>query len=123
MEPGADFLQEKMAGLGLEVSVDKVGNVYGRLSGRDPQQKVILTGSHIDTVVNGGKYDGAYGIAAAMIALQDLQRNFGQPQRTLEVVSFVKKRGADFRLLIGVRAMSRKGMTEARPRPVWMQRA
>ncbi|MEC0130110.1 MULTISPECIES: Zn-dependent hydrolase [Paenibacillus] len=92
------FLQEKMAGLGLEVSVDKVGNVYGRLSGRDPQQKVILTGSHIDTVVNGGKYDGAYGIAAAMIALQDLQRNFGQPQRTLEVVSFCEEEGSRFPL-------------------------
>ncbi|MEK4036585.1 Zn-dependent hydrolase [Paenibacillus sp. FSL L8-0493] len=92
------FLQEKMSGLGLEVSVDKVGNVYGRLSGRDPQQKVILTGSHIDTVVNGGKYDGAYGIAAAMIALQDLQRNFGQPQRTLEVVSFCEEEGSRFPL-------------------------
>ncbi|MGE7612040.1 M20 family metallo-hydrolase [Paenibacillus sp. NPDC101420] len=92
------FLQEKMAGLGLEVSIDKVGNVYGRLSGRDPQQKVILTGSHIDTVVNGGKYDGAYGIAAAMIALQDLQRNFGQPQRTLEVVSFCEEEGSRFPL-------------------------
>ncbi|WP_339811583.1 Zn-dependent hydrolase [Paenibacillus sp. FSL R7-0189] len=92
------FLQEKMAGLGLEVSVDKVGNVYGRLSGRDPQQKVILTGSHIDTVVNGGKYDGAYGIAAAMIAFQDLQRNFGQPQRTLEVVSFCEEEGSRFPL-------------------------
>ncbi|OMC94153.1 Zn-dependent hydrolase [Paenibacillus sp. FSL R5-0636] len=92
------FLQKKMAGLGLEVSVDKVGNVYGRLSGRDPQQKVILTGSHIDTVVNGGKYDGAYGIAAAMTALQDLQRNFGQPQRTLEVVSFCEEEGSRFPL-------------------------
>lgn len=92
------FLQEKMAGLGLEVSVDKVGNVYGRMSGRNPQQKVILTGSHIDTVVNGGKYDGAYGIAAAMIALQDLQRNFGQPQRTLEVVSFCEEEGSRFPL-------------------------
>lgn len=98
MEPGADFLQEKMAGLGLEVSIDKVGNVYGRLSGCNPQQKVILTGSHIDTVVNGGKYDGAYGIAAAMIALQDLQRNFGQPQRTLEVVSFCEEEGSRFPL-------------------------
>ncbi|OMD95657.1 Zn-dependent hydrolase [Paenibacillus odorifer] len=92
------FLQEKMAGLGLEVSIDKVGNVYGRLSGCNPQQKIILTGSHIDTVVNGGKYDGAYGIAAAMIALQDLQRNFGQPQRTLEVVSFCEEEGSRFPL-------------------------
>lgn len=92
------FLQEKMAGFGLKVTTDTVGNVYGRLSGRELEQKVILTGSHIDTVVNGGKYDGAYGIAAAMLALHDLQKNFGQPKRTLEVVSFCEEEGSRFPL-------------------------
>lgn len=92
------FVQSKMASLGLEVTVDKVGNVYGRLEGIHPEQQVILTGSHIDTVVNGGKYDGAYGIAAAMIALHDLQRTYGQPKRTLEVVSFCEEEGSRFPL-------------------------
>lgn len=92
------FLQQKMAECGLKVTTDKVGNVYGRLCGRSPEQKVILTGSHIDTVVNGGKYDGAYGIAAAMLALQDLQMNYGQPKRTLEVVSFCEEEGSRFPL-------------------------
>ncbi|WP_339289733.1 Zn-dependent hydrolase [Paenibacillus sp. FSL E2-0201] len=92
------FLQQKMVGFGLKVTTDKVGNVYGRLCGRSPEEKVILTGSHIDTVVNGGKYDGAYGIAAAMVALQDLQMNYGQPKRTLEVVSFCEEEGSRFPL-------------------------
>lgn len=92
------LLQEKMAGFGLEVTADKVGNVYGRLSGLHSDQKVILTGSHIDTVVNGGKYDGAYGIAAAVAALYHLQMTFGQPQRTLEVVSFCEEEGSRFPL-------------------------
>ena len=92
------FLQEKMAGLGLTVTADRVGNVYGRLSGSNPDRKVILTGSHIDTVVNGGKYDGAYGIAAAVAALYYLQMTFGQPQRTLEVVSFCEEEGSRFPL-------------------------
>lgn len=92
------FVQKKMAGFGLEVTADKVGNVYGRLGGIHPEQQVILTGSHIDTVVNGGKYDGAYGIAAAMIALHDLQMTYGQPKRTLEVVSFCEEEGSRFPL-------------------------
>ncbi len=92
------FVQEKMAGFGLEVTVDRVGNVYGRLTGRNPEKKVILTGSHIDTVMNGGKYDGAYGIAAAVIALHYLEQTFGQPQRTLEVVSFCEEEGSRFPL-------------------------
>ncbi|MEK5253162.1 M20 family metallo-hydrolase [Paenibacillus sp. FSL F4-0125] len=92
------FLQQKMVDFGLKVTTDKVGNVYGRLCGRSSEEKVILTGSHIDTVVNGGKYDGAYGIAAAMVALQDLQMNYGQPKRTLEVVSFCEEEGSRFPL-------------------------
>lgn len=92
------FVQSKMASLGLKVTADKVGNVYGRLEGIHPEQQVILTGSHIDTVVNGGKYDGTYGIVAAMIALHDLQRTYGQPKRTLEVVSFCEEEGSRFPL-------------------------
>ncbi|WP_379148094.1 Zn-dependent hydrolase [Paenibacillus sp. sgz500992] len=92
------FLQERMAGMGLAVRTDRVGNVYGRLGGSQPDSKVILTGSHIDTVLNGGKYDGAYGIAAAMTALNYLQQTFGQPLRTLEVVSFSEEEGSRFPL-------------------------
>ena len=92
------FLQEKMADLGLKVTVDKVGNVYGRLIGQNPEDQVILTGSHVDTVINGGKYDGAYGIVAAMCAIQYLKQTFGQPIRTLEVVSFCEEEGSRFPL-------------------------
>lgn len=92
------FLQERMAELGLEVRMDQVGNVYGRLTGSEPDGKVILTGSHIDTVVNGGRYDGAYGVAAAVTALHYLRMAFGQPLRTLEVVSFCEEEGSRFPL-------------------------
>ncbi|AOZ94718.1 allantoate amidohydrolase [Paenibacillus crassostreae] len=92
------FIQERMIGFGLDVTVDQVGNVYGRLQGANPEDKVILTGSHIDTVVNGGKYDGAYGIAAAVTAIHYLQQTFGHPLRTLEVVSFCEEEGSRFPL-------------------------
>ncbi|OKP89439.1 M20 family metallo-hydrolase [Paenibacillus sp. P32E] len=92
------FLQEKMAGLGLEVHTDPVGNVFGRLSGSQDSDKVILTGSHIDTVVNGGKYDGAYGVAAAVTAMHYLAETFGPPLRTLEVAAFCEEEGSRFPL-------------------------
>lgn len=92
------FLQERMAGLGLEVRMDQVGNVYGTLAGSQVSDKVILTGSHIDTVVNGGRYDGAYGVAAAVTALHYLLETFGPPLRTLAVVSFCEEEGSRFPL-------------------------
>ncbi|QSF46144.1 allantoate deiminase [Paenibacillus tianjinensis] len=90
------FLQERMAALGMEVRRDEVGNVYGRFTGSQTADKVILTGSHIDTVLNGGKYDGAYGIAAAVTALHYLQQTFGQPLRTVEAVAFCEEEGSRF---------------------------
>lgn len=92
------FLQERMAGLGLEVRMDQVGNVYGTLAGSQVSDKIILTGSHIDTVVNGGRYDGAYGVAAAVTALHYLLETFGPPLRTLAVVSFCEEEGSRFPL-------------------------
>ncbi|WNS40882.1 Zn-dependent hydrolase [Paenibacillus sp. MMS20-IR301] len=94
------FLQQRMKSLGLEVRQDRVGNIYGRLSGSGAAaaEQVILTGSHIDTVVNGGRYDGAYGIAAAVTVLHYLQQTFGRPLRSLEVVSFSEEEGSRFPL-------------------------
>lgn len=92
------FLQERMAALGMEVRCDEVGNVYGRFTGSHTADKVILTGSHIDTVLNGGKYDGAYGVAAAVIALHYLRQTFGQPLRTVEAVAFCEEEGSRFPL-------------------------
>ncbi|AIQ45664.1 allantoate amidohydrolase [Paenibacillus sp. FSL R7-0273] len=92
------FLQERMAALGMKVRTDGVGNVYGRITGSQPAAKVILTGSHMDTVLNGGKYDGAYGIAAAVTALHYLRQHFGQPLRTVEAVAFCEEEGSRFPL-------------------------
>ncbi|SFI35820.1 allantoate deiminase [Paenibacillus sp. UNC496MF] len=83
---------------GLEVAVDAVGNVFGRLAGTDPTAPAVLTGSHVDTVRSGGGYDGALGIAAGIAALARLKAERGQPRRTLEVVSFCEEEGSRFPL-------------------------
>ncbi len=81
---------------GLEAKFDAVGNLYGRLEGKQYPHEVIMSGSHIDTVVNGGNLDGQYGILAPFLALQYLQETYGQPLRSLEVVSLAEEEGSRF---------------------------
>lgn len=92
------YLAGQMAEAGLETRFDAVGNLYGRLPGTEPGAKAVLTGSHIDTVRSGGKYDGAYGIVAGLAALAYLKRMYGPPKRPLEVVSFCEEEGSRFPL-------------------------
>ncbi len=80
---------------GLMVSQDAVGNVWARLEGSEPGPS-IATGSHIDSQVPGGRYDGVLGAIAAVIALRTLKERFGSPRRTLEAVSFCEEEGSRF---------------------------
>ncbi|MGG1554382.1 Zn-dependent hydrolase [Paenibacillus ferrarius] len=91
-------LMDKMQELGLTADFDEVGNLFGKLKGSEPELKPVLTGSHVDTVKNGGKYDGAYGVVASMMALGFLKAVYGTPKRTLEVVSFCEEEGSRFPL-------------------------
>lgn len=90
------YLAEEMAAAGLAVRWDKVGNLIGRLEGSDPRAPVVLTGSHIDTVRDGGKLDGAYGIAGGIAALRLLKETRGTPTHPIEVVSFCEEEGSRF---------------------------
>lgn len=89
-------IEAKMNDLGLRVYYDDVGNLFGHAAGRDPQARVVLTGSHVDTVIGGGKYDGAYGIVAALIAMEHLLTQYGQPLKPIEIVSLCEEEGSRF---------------------------
>ncbi len=80
---------------GLDVREDAMGNLFGRLHGND-ESHTILTGSHFDTVPLGGKFDGALGILAGIVALQALRENLGKSQRSLEVVALCEEEGSRF---------------------------
>jgi acetylornithine deacetylase/succinyl-diaminopimelate desuccinylase-like protein len=69
---------------GLEVEVDGRGNVVGRLAGRRPGLPEVWTGSHLDSVPEGGRYDGALGVVAGLAAVEGI----GQSGRTLGVAVF-----------------------------------
>lgn len=78
------------------VQYDDVGNLYGRLEGTTYKDETILTGSHVDTVKNGGLYDGQYGIIAGIVAMKYLKEKYGQPLRNIEVVSMAEEEGSRF---------------------------
>ncbi|CVK20335.1 MULTISPECIES: allantoate deiminase [Sporomusa] len=89
-------LEKYMRQAGFAVHYDDVGNLFGRLEGSTYPEETILTGSHVDTVKNGGLYDGQFGIIAGIVALEYLKREYGQPLRNIEVVSIAEEEGSRF---------------------------
>ncbi|MFJ7887152.1 allantoate deiminase [Lysinibacillus xylanilyticus] len=81
---------------GFEASFDDVGNLSGRLVGSKYPGETILTGSHIDTVVEGGHLDGQFGILSALVAVKYLKEKYGQPLRSLEVLALAEEEGSRF---------------------------
>jgi allantoate deiminase len=81
---------------GFHTYYDEVGNLFGRLGGSTFKDETILTGSHIDTVVNGGKFDGQLGIIGGILAIEYLNKKFGKPLRNIEVVSMAEEEGSRF---------------------------
>ena len=80
-----------------EVKTDAVGNVVGLYNGNDPHQKRLLTGSHYDTVRNGGKYDGRLGIFVPMICVRELARAGKRLPFGIEVVGFAEEEGQRYK--------------------------
>jgi len=80
-----------------EVDIDAVGNVVGVYHGSDRQAKRLLTGSHYDTVRNGGKYDGRLGILAPMACVRALHRAGRRLPFGFEVVGFAEEEGQRYK--------------------------
>jgi acetylornithine deacetylase/succinyl-diaminopimelate desuccinylase-like protein len=74
---------------GLEVARDDAGNLYGRLRGSRPELPEVWTGSHLDTVPAGGRFDGALGVVGGLEAVE----RAGRQERTLTVVAFRDEEG------------------------------
>ncbi|WP_426147874.1 2-oxo-4-hydroxy-4-carboxy-5-ureidoimidazoline decarboxylase [Polaromonas sp. DSR2-3-2] len=80
-----------------DVKIDAVGNVVGIYHGSDPQARRLLTGSHYDTVRNGGKYDGRLGILVPMACVRELHRQGRRLPFGIEVVGFSEEEGQRYK--------------------------
>lgn len=89
-------LKHMFAEAGLLTAFDATGNLSGRLTGTTYPGQTILTGSHIDTVVNGGNLDGQFGIEASFMAVKYLKETFGPPLRSVEVIALAEEEGSRF---------------------------
>jgi len=91
-----NYLLDRSAELGLQITIDPVGNIRARLEGRDRDASPILTGSHIDTVLHGGKYDGVVGVACGLEALTVFTEKGFKPGRAIELIIFTEEEGVNF---------------------------
>ncbi|MET4275677.1 MULTISPECIES: M20 family metallo-hydrolase [unclassified Bradyrhizobium] len=82
--------------LGLRPYTDAAANLFLRLDGAEPSLPPILTGSHIDSQPTGGKFDGAYGVIAALETVQAIRDAGLQPRRSIEVVAWTNEEGSRF---------------------------
>ncbi|MBS4929901.1 MAG: allantoate deiminase [Clostridiales bacterium] len=89
-------LKEKFEQLGMRAEFDEIGNLKGTLEGTEGTGETIGTGSHVDTVVNGGTLDGQLGIVGGYLAIADLLRTYGRPKKNLAVFSIAEEEGSRF---------------------------
>jgi len=80
-----------------EVEIDAVGNVVGRYKSDQPGAKTLMTGSHYDTVRNGGKYDGRLGIFVPMACVRELHRQGKRLPFHFEVIGFAEEEGQRYK--------------------------
>ncbi|HWJ96195.1 MAG TPA: allantoate amidohydrolase [Telluria sp.] len=90
-------LADWMRGAGMDVHIDAVGNVVGRYAAATPDAKSLLTGSHYDTVRNGGKYDGRLGILLPIAVVHYLHQRGERLPFHLEVIGFAEEEGVRFK--------------------------
>jgi N-carbamoyl-L-amino-acid hydrolase len=90
-----DRLVEWFEAAGLEVTVDEMGNLFGRRAG-ETDDRPVLVGSHVDSQYNGGRYDGVVGVLGALEVVESLNDTDATTERPVEVVAWSNEEGARF---------------------------
>ena len=85
---GREYVKNRMRENGLEVREDAAGNVFGRLPGTDSSLAPVWTGSHIDTVLNGGSFDGMAGVISGIEALRVIRESGIPHKRDIEAIIY-----------------------------------
>lgn len=91
---------------GLTVKIDHFGNLIGRLEGENPEEPILMIGSHIDSQPYGGRFDGVIGVLGALEVVQTMKEQNIVPKMPIEVVAFSDEEGCRFNKgLFGVRGI------------------
>jgi beta-ureidopropionase / N-carbamoyl-L-amino-acid hydrolase len=93
---GRELVTGWMRALGLDVRVDRIGNVVATRAGTDPGLDPVMTGSHIDTVRTGGRYDGTLGVLAGLEVMRALDDAGVRTRRPVAVAFFTDEEGSRF---------------------------
>jgi len=100
------YLRGLMDAAGLQTRVDAMGNLIGRLEGAEPRLPRVGTGSHFDTTLDAGRYDGVVGVLGGIAAVEHLRERGVVLRRTLEVIGFAGEEPRFGLGCLGSRAMN-----------------
>ena len=98
-----EWFKDKISTTGLSLRQDGAGNIFGRLKG---EGKTIMAGSHLDSVINGGIFDGPAGVLSALESLRTIKENSLSLKKPLEVAAFTDEEGNLVGDFLGVRAFT-----------------
>jgi len=93
---GRDLFMEWCKAENCSITIDDMGNIFARRSGKDDSLPPICAGSHLDTQPHGGKFDGIYGVLAALEVVRTLNENKVETRTPIEVVMWTNEEGARF---------------------------
>ncbi len=95
-QEGQQLVRKWMIAAGMMVKIDNLNNLIGRYEGLDQDAPVIIIGSHLDTVIDGGKYDGALGVLSGIEVVNVLFENNKRLKNPIEVIGFSDEEGVRF---------------------------
>ncbi|MCD8390029.1 MAG: Zn-dependent hydrolase [Oscillospiraceae bacterium] len=90
------YLKDQMLQAGLQIRIDAAGNVIGLLVGREPSLPTVMTGSHMDSIYNGGNFDGIAGVVAGIEVARIFRDQRIKPRRSIEIVGFTGEENSRF---------------------------
>ncbi len=93
---GSNKVLSWMKQAGLQTSIDNIGNVRGRLNSEQPDAKTLVIASHIDTVVNAGKFDGPLGVIMGLDAIENIIDHKIKLRFNIELIAFSDEEGVRF---------------------------
>lgn len=93
---GRQLFSDWARAAGCELTMDRIGNLFARRPGRDPDRAPVMTGSHLDTQPTGGRFDGVYGVLAGLEVIERMNDLGVETAAPIEVVVWTNEEGSRF---------------------------